>query len=905
VKSADKAQDKLTKLFASLVELPDEASRGRFISRHRNLLSAEVVEALAETVRENLRVDLNAAQALAGAAVTIANRIGRKDAQGRAYRAQATTLWFTGQYRPATELYQQAVRLFEDAGLVNEVGRTLSGAIQPLILLGEYDAALAAARKAREIFSDQNDNYRLARLAINIGNIYHRQDRFAEALDNYQQSYDKLVPFDDAEGIAVALHNMAVCLITLNEFHRALAIYEKARSYCQEHHMPLLVAQADYNIAYLHYLRGEYARAIEMLQAARAACQKVGDNYHTALCLLDLSEVYLELNMSEEASETADLAQDGFKQLGMGYETAKALAYRGMALSQQEKGFRGLELFNQAREVFVREKNQVWPSLIDLYVATVQFNEGRWYEARRSCNAALEFFRSSPLHSKTVLCRLLLVRIALRIGDTETARRECGTALGLIEGLDIPALAHQAHFLMGEIGEATHDPRAARDSYLKACGSMETLRNNLRRDEMKIAFMKNRVEVYENLVGLCLADAANPASAAEALRFVEQAKSRALRDLVLPRGHSIVPEQPGQSDLVRQIRELREELNWYYHRIAVEELRPAETSRVQLEGLEAQARQREKELIDSLRELPASPESAADLVPASVAGVDIIREALLGETAMIEYFAVRGRFMAILVSRHSLELIPLTMEARVANLLRLLHFQLSKFRLGSTYTEPFRKTMLDATKAHLRELYRELIEPFHSRLQGFEHLIFVPHRLLHYLPFHAFHDGEKYLIDRFTISYAPSATIYGLCHQKSANATGPSLIMGVPDPQAPSILEEVQAVAATLPEPDLLLGASASEANLKERGPRSRLVHIATHGYFRQDNPMFSGIRLGTSYLSLFDLYSLKLPVSLVTLSGCTTGVNVVAAGDELLGLARGLLSAGEVCFRQEPNPCC
>jgi len=34
--------------------------------------------------------------------------------------------------------------------------------------------------------------------------------------------------------------------------------------------MPLLVAQADYNIAYLYYLRGEYSRAIEALYAARA-----------------------------------------------------------------------------------------------------------------------------------------------------------------------------------------------------------------------------------------------------------------------------------------------------------------------------------------------------------------------------------------------------------------------------------------------------------------------------------------------------------------------------------------------------------------------------------------------------------------------------------------------------------
>lgn len=56
---------------------------------------------------------------------------------------------------------------------------------------------------------------------------------------------------------------------------------------------------------------------------------------------------------------------------------------------------------------------------------------------------------------------------------------------------------------------------------------------------------------------------------------------------------------------------------------------------------------------------------------------------------------------------------------------------------------------------------------------------------------------------------------------------------------------------------------------------------------------MFSSIRMGNSYLSLYDLYQLKLPVELVTFSGCATGLNVVAAGDELIGLARGLFQAG------------
>jgi len=56
---------------------------------------------------------------------------------------------------------------------------------------------------------------------------------------------------------------------------------------------------------------------------------------------------------------------------------------------------------------------------------------------------------------------------------------------------------------------------------------------------------------------------------------------------------------------------------------------------------------------------------------------------------------------------------------------------------------------------------------------------------------------------------------------------------------------------------------------------------------------MFSSIRLGSSQLSLFDIYQLRLSSELTTLSGCSTGLNVVEGGDELIGLVRGLLYAG------------
>jgi CHAT domain-containing protein len=223
--------------------------------------------------------------------------------------------------------------------------------------------------------------------------------------------------------------------------------------------------------------------------------------------------------------------------------------------------------------------------------------------------------------------------------------------------------------------------------------------------------------------------------------------------------------------------------------------------------------------------------------------------------------------------------------------LRLLQFQLSKFQLSSGYTETFSSRMREATAAHLLELYGELVAPVRDRLRA-EHLVIVPHGFLHYLPFHAVFDGAHSLIDEFTISYAPSASVFRLCCSKQAQGEG-ALVMGVPDALTPYIADEIQAVAGVLPAARVFMGDEATADRLRTSGAASRFVHIATHGRFRRDNPMFSSIRLGSGPLRVFDLYELRLSADLVTLSGCSTGLNAIVGGDELLGLARGLLYAG------------
>src|SRR5207247_5432524 len=67
----------------------------------------------------------------------------------------------------------------------------------------------------------------------------------------------------------------------------------------------------------------------------------------------------------------------------------------------------------------------------------------------------------------------------------------------------------------------------------------------------------------------------------------------------------------------------------------------------------------------------------------------------------------------------------------------------------------------------------------------------------------------------------------------------------------------------------------------------------AAHGIFRADNPMFSSLKLGDSWLNLFDIFNLQLGAELTVVSACETGMSTVWEGDELLGLARGFLYAG------------
>ena len=245
-----------------------------------------------------------------------------------------------------------------------------------------------------------------------------------------------------------------------------------------------------------------------------------------------------------------------------------------------------------------------------------------------------------------------------------------------------------------------------------------------------------------------------------------------------------------------QVNTLRGELNWYSRTIQLQEGRAANLMAPQLVKLRRAARDCEQRLVESLASLRVEDAEYSNLQTAGSVPIETIRAALPEGALLLEYYCVGDTFHACLLSRDSLKIVPVGSAPELRRELQLLRFQLSKFRLGPDYVKLFDHQLLDATNAHLHEFHEQLIAPLADDLKAASHLIIAPHDFLHYLPFHALlDDGGRTLGDRFTISYTPSASVYYLCSTKPAARPAGSLVLGIPDPAAPQIEDEVRAVA--------------------------------------------------------------------------------------------------------------
>ncbi|HVA63412.1 MAG TPA: CHAT domain-containing protein [Terriglobales bacterium] len=874
---------------ATLRLLTHETDYRAYLQRH-GPPDREFFASLSEALAQEARIDPAPMARWAEALLGLARASGVAAYEALAWRAWGNIAFLCGDYTLAVEHYRRALERLGDDDL--ERGRTLSSLLHPLAMLGDNEGSMAAAAEARACFERCGAQHRLARLDINLASVWFREDRFVDALAALDRAQAGLEESregsEDHEAWAAIRVTRAVVLINLARFEEAEAAYQAARDYSLAHELPGLAAQADYNIGYLYFLRGQYVKAIRALDRARETAARYSDKLHRALCDLDQADVCIELNLHEDALQLAHSALGQFQALAMPYEQGKALT--NMAVAEQFLGrdSAALELLGRAEEAFGAAGNEFWVYMATLYRGVVLLKLGRCFEAMQLSERARQFFEQRQARTKAIYAGIMAARARAAALDLAGARAAAERAAAALAGLQAPWLQGQVQMLLGQLAERAGDRAGALAAYEEAMAQAEATRGNINFDELRISFLRDKSQLYEHYLELLLET--EPPPAPEAVwRHMERAKSRSLA-LVMAGGFGAIQPRLGEgSRVVHEISRLREELNWYYRQL--EPGQPGTGVGGGVESVLGAIQQREHQLLRAIRQLPN--DDYRILEQESGATLERLRPHLAGAT-LVEYFHCAQGYVAAVADQREVRIVRLPGErSAIEGALRLLRFQVGKRAMESGHFRRHAQAFQHAAESHLGLLWRELVAPLAGLLRE-EHVVIVPHGLLHALPFAALHGGAgaqaRPLIEEHGISLAPSAAVFTLCSQRPASPHRGALLVAA-EPAAAG--NEIRAVGRCWPEAVVLQGSASTLAAVRHAAESVRLLHVAAHGVFRADNPYFSALELADGRLNVIDIYNLRLSADLVVLSGCGTALGDVAGGDELIGLTRAFLYAG------------
>jgi tetratricopeptide (TPR) repeat protein len=761
-----------------------------------------------------------------------------------------------------------------------------------LAMLGRYEEAVEAGLRARDRFLEHGDHVAAGKVENNIGNIYFRRDRYREAEQFQLAARERLSVAGDLRLLAKLDNCLANTHVALHRFRSAETLYQQALLYAEGAGLTATLAEIEGNMGNFALSQGRYDRALDMLERSRRRYAALGMPHQSAVAELELADAHLELNLASEALAVYRRVAPTFAALGMRAEQARALAQGGRAALVAGDTREAHELLEEARTLYAAEGNLVGEAYVTLTEAQLSLTEGD-----HAATAVLAAQAEEPLARAGAWRRMLLARwlrgeAARAQGQERLAQILLDATLKEAEQQALPQVAERCHTSLGLLAAARGESTRAEESFRRAVSLIEDLREPLPAEEFRTAFVADKLAPYDELVRLCLSTEGG-ARVHEAFAYAERARSRALVEMmsgaiaVHPR-----PRDEFEAELFAQLDQLREELNWFYSRINRPPAGDAPRTVSAMQSLHDAVRERETRTLEIMRQLQQRGGHVA-LGRTEPLDVQCLQRSLGPDTALVEYTSLDGELLAFVVTGESIKVVRgLANEREVSEALGQFRFQIGSLRYGAARMREHLGPLASRARHYLEVLYRMLLRRVEPLL-GERRLVVVPHRALHYVPFHALHDGEAYVVERREVSYAPSAGVLRYCLAKPEAKFERALLMGVADEQTPLVREELAALAPLFTEATTLIDDAATVAALREQAPAADVLHLACHGQFRPDSPLFSSLRLGDGWFTARDAYTLDTRAGLVALSACETGVSAVAPGDELLGLVRGFLYAG------------
>jgi tetratricopeptide (TPR) repeat protein len=879
-------------LASLLVGAEGAAARGRLLREHSALADVALAYALKDICLEAWSGDPPRAVAAAAALEDLAAMNDSPEIGALREWGAGIAALVGGRMEQAVAHLDAAESRFQSLCQPHTAASTQVSKLIALAMLGRYDEAVEAGLRARDRFLEHGDTVAAGKVENNIGNIYFRRDRYREAEQFQLLARERLADSGELRALAKLDNCLANTHVALHRFRSAETLYQQALQYAEGAGLTATLAEIEGNMGNFALSQGRYDRALDMLERSRRRYAALGMPHQSALAELELADAHLELNLATEALAVYRRVAPTFAALGMRAEQARALSQGGRAALVAGDTREAHELLEEARTLYAAEGNLVGEAYVTLTEAQLSLAEGD-----HALTAVLAAQAEEPLARAGAWRRMLLARwlrgeAARAQGQERLAQILLDATLKEAEQQALPQVAERCHTSLGLLFRARGDSARAEESFRRAVSLIEVLREPLPAEEFRTAFVADKLAPYDELVRLCLADPAG-GRVSEALGYTERARSRALVEMLS--GGTAVHPQPRdefEAGLFEQLERLREELNWFYSRINRPEEADAARGAAAMQALHDAARERETRTLEIMRQLQQRGGDTAFGRPEPL-DVDALRRALGTDTALVEYTSLDGELLAFVVTDASVEVVrDLSSEAAVGEALTQFRFQIGSLRHGSARMRSHMTALCERARRHLQKLYDLLLRRVEERI-GERRLVVVPHRALHYVPFHALCDGASYVVERREVSYAPSAGVLRQCLARPESTFERALLLGVADEQTPRVLEEIRALAPLFTKADALLDGDATLDALRERAPHADVLHLACHGQFRPDSPLFSSLKLGDGWLTVRDAYTLDVGAGLVTLSACETGVSAVAPGDELIGLVRGFFYAG------------
>jgi len=766
-----------------------------------------------------------------------------------------------GKYADAKLSYLKARSLIRNLPLDRaRIDRVL---IDVFMYLADFKEARRRARMAMAAFRRFHEHGDLAKTEVNFANLLHRQDLHREAHMLYQRAAGYFEKAGPPTAAALCYYNVANTQVQLFQFDAARDTYTRARAIFEKHHQALHATGCLYGLSWLQMLEGNFHLALQQLAECEEQYISGGHTRELILCRLDQAEAYLYLNLLLYARQAAEKASLGAARLGIVYEEAKGNFFCGLASMRMGHNREARRALQAAHSGFEKERNQGFLAAVEM--AMVQLTS-RKQPVMKPLLVARERLRRAQLPLWEAICDLQILS-AKPDNSTAATRLSRNKAVAVV-----PHLAARRYVVLGDRAAGRGLTATAVTYWTRAADILDAVRAKLPPAELRSSFLSQDSDPYEMLI--TVEHVRNPMAGA---LWSERHRTAGVWSTA---EESLIASNPARMAVEASHSALAEQ-------VAAISRETFGSSGTRSSGLVTHRRRLSKLQADAHRamltlDVPGSSYSCGygDLANQI--------KSLSNKTTLIQ-FHVGSKDIFAFVHHKGDTLSHCYPDGVQFGKKLAARWRFLVERVPNLKGKPDRQHLADE-KHLLAQIGEWLLAPLQLPEKP-SRLLVIPEGLLANLPWAALQDHNLPLINRFSITLAPSIR-HHLHAQTVAVRSNRARIFVGETKGLPCVKDELEAVRSALGSLDLSHYSRCSRTDWPDHD-RAMIWHFMGHARLRADNPYYSALMLNDGPLFAADFRLKRCRVALVTLAACRTGQQLTQLGEETGGLVRSLLEMG------------